>query len=101
MFDAATRPLLRAEEYEMPGVSELKADSLEELAALMEIPAEEFVRTVEEFNAATNDAELDPTVKDGKASAVTPPKSNWASPIAEGPYYAYPVTCGITFTSAG
>ncbi|MCZ4326618.1 FAD-dependent tricarballylate dehydrogenase TcuA [Brachybacterium paraconglomeratum] len=101
VFDAATRPLLRAEEYEMPGVSELKADSLEELAALMEVPAEEFVRTVEEFNAATSDAELDPTVKDGKAAAVTPPKSNWASPIAEGPFYAYPVTCGITFTFGG
>lgn len=101
VFDAATRPLLRAEEYEMPGVSELRAETLEELAALMEVPAEQLRRTVEDFNASIVEAPLDPTVKDGRRAATTPPKSNWASAIAQAPFYAYPVTCGITFTFGG
>lgn len=101
VFDAVTRPMLRAEEYEMPGVSEVVADSLEELAAALGIPATRFVGTVADFNAAIGDASFDPTVKDGKKASTTPPKSNWASPIAQAPFYAYPVTCGITFSFGG
>ena len=44
---------------------------------------------------------FDPSVKDGRGSAVTPPKSNWALPLDKAPYYAFPVTCGITFTFGG
>ena len=29
------------------------------------------------------------------------PKSNWALPISEPPFVAFPVTCGITFTFGG
>ena len=101
VFDAVTRPMLRAEEYEMPGVSEVVADSLEELAAALGIPATRFVGTVADFNAAIGDAGFDPTVKDGKKASTTPPKSNWASPIVQAPFYAYPVTCGITFSFGG
>ena len=55
-----------------------------------------------EFNASIDrSVPLDPTVKDGRRAAVTPPKSNWASPIERPPFYAYPVTCGITFTFGG
>jgi len=32
---------------------------------------------------------------------VLPPKSNWAAPLETGPFYAYGVTCGITFTFGG
>ncbi|MGI5285771.1 FAD-binding protein [Nonomuraea polychroma] len=38
---------------------------------------------------------------DGRAAATTPPKSNWAIPLVCPPYYAFPVTCGITFTFGG
>ena len=34
-------------------------------------------------------------------ATVPPPKSNWALPINEGPYYGFVVTCGITFTFGG
>ena len=44
---------------------------------------------------------FDPTVKDGRAALVDPPKSNWAIPLETPPFYAYPVTCGITFTFGG
>ncbi|WP_324274961.1 FAD-binding protein [Blastococcus brunescens] len=30
-----------------------------------------------------------------------PPKSNWALALDEPPYFAFPVTCGITFTFGG
>lgn len=101
VFDAATRPMLRAEEYEMPGVSEIVADTLEELAEKLEVPAAELTATIESFNSTISEGEFDPTVKDGKKADTTPPKSNWSSPIAQAPYYAYPVTCGITFTFGG
>jgi tricarballylate dehydrogenase len=43
----------------------------------------------------------DPTIKDGRRADVTPPKSNWAAPLEHGPFYAFAVTCGITFTFGG
>lgn len=101
IFDSTLRPLLRSEEYEMPGISEVKADSLEELAEKLRLPVDTLVETITQYNENANDQPFDPTVKDGKASAATPPKSNWASPLTEAPYYAYPVTCGITFTFGG
>jgi tricarballylate dehydrogenase len=102
VFDATTRPLLRAEEYEMPGVSELVADSLPELAEKMGVDADTLAKTVEKFNASIDESKTwDPNILDGRAAAVNPPKSNWAQAIAKAPFYAYPVTCGITFTFGG
>ncbi|HEY2192459.1 MAG TPA: FAD-dependent tricarballylate dehydrogenase TcuA [Actinomycetospora sp.] len=101
IFDADLRPLLRSEEYDMPGVSVVQADSLEELARDIIVDPAALAATVKEFNASIEGGPLDPTVKDGRRAVVTPPKSNWASPIATAPFYAYPVTCGITFTFGG
>ncbi|MCZ2813945.1 FAD-dependent tricarballylate dehydrogenase TcuA [Modestobacter sp. VKM Ac-2979] len=102
VFDANLRPMLRTEEYDMPGISVVAADRIEDLAARLNVPVGAFLRTVEEFNAAIDHAvPLDPTVLDGRRADVSPPKSNWASPIETGPFYAYPVTCGITFTFGG
>jgi tricarballylate dehydrogenase len=44
---------------------------------------------------------LDLSAKDGRSARVRPPKSNWAIPLEEPPFYAFPVTCGITFTFGG
>lgn len=102
IFDASLRPLLRSEEYEMPGVSEVVADTLEELAAKLGIDAESLEKTVSDFNNSIDRGiPLDPNVKDGRAANTEPVKSNWASPIESGPFYAYGVTCGITFTFGG
>jgi len=39
---------------------------------------------------------------DGVATAgIAPPKSNWALPLARGPFCAYPVMSGICFTFGG
>ncbi|WP_203137064.1 FAD-dependent tricarballylate dehydrogenase TcuA [Microbacterium sp. JZ31] len=102
VFDAALRPALRTEEYDMPGIGVHTADTLEELADAAGIARDGFVATVEGFNASIDrDAPYDPTVKDGRAAHTAPPKSNWASPIETPPFYAFPVTCGITFTFGG
>lgn len=102
IFDAKTRPLLRKEEYEMPQISEHISDSLEGLAVEAGIDADGLLKTVADFNAHIDDEHpFDPTIKDQRSSEVQPRKSNWASAIDTGPYYAYPVTCGVTFTFGG
>jgi tricarballylate dehydrogenase len=102
IFDAETRKMLRAEEYDMPGASVVVAETLEDLAAEAGIDATALAATVAEFNAAIDrSVPLDIAVKDGRAARVTPPKSNWAIPLERPPFYAFPVTCGITFTFGG
>ncbi len=102
LFDATLRPSLRAEEYDMPGVGVHVADSLGELAAVTGIDAPGLTRTLQEFNASIDRTKpFDPNIKDGRCAPVDPPKSNWANPIETAPFYAYPVTCGITFTFGG
>jgi tricarballylate dehydrogenase len=102
VYDSAIRPRLRAEEYDMPGASVVVADTVDQLAAGIGVDAATLRGTVEGFNAGIDrSVPLDLAVKDGRASRVAPPKSNWAIPIEEPPYYAFPVTCGITFTFGG
>ncbi|MEO5315900.1 FAD-dependent tricarballylate dehydrogenase TcuA [Pseudarthrobacter sp. CC12] len=102
IFDASSRPMLRAEEYDMPGVSVVTAPTLAELAQKAGISPEGLEETVHNFNASiTGSSPFDPNVKDGRRADTQPPKSNWARSIATGPYYAFPVTCGITFTFGG
>ena len=102
LFDAQTAPLLRADEYESPGVSRLEARSVAELADALGIDRVRLERTVARFNDAVNDERFDPTVKDGKRTRdLAPPKSNWALPLSEPPFLGFPVTCGITFTFGG
>jgi tricarballylate dehydrogenase len=63
---------------------------------------ENVVKTVSDFNNAVNDVPFDPSKKDGKcANGISPTKSNWAQRLDMPPYYAFPVTCGITFTFGG
>jgi tricarballylate dehydrogenase len=103
IFDATTRPLLRAEEYDHPAVSCAVADTVPGLAAALGVDVSGFTRTIKQFNeAVARDTAFDPAVKDGKAArGVDPPKSNWAVPVERPPFYGFPVTCGITFTFGG
>jgi tricarballylate dehydrogenase len=102
IFDATLRPMLRKEEYDMPGISVVTADSIEELGRKLGIDERQFAATVTEYNGSIDTSiPLDPTVKDGRAARVEPPKSHWATPLERAPFYAYPVTCGITFTFGG
>jgi len=102
IFDSTLRPMLRDEEYDMPGISVVQANTVDELARRAGIDPETLARTVDNFNASIDrSVPFDPTVLDGRAAMTSPPKSNWASPLEAPPFYAYPVTCGITFTFGG
>lgn len=88
----------------MPSVfPPLKADTLEELADMMELPADKLRQTVDRFNAACGDtSNFLPSELDGVAtSGITPPKTNWARPITEPPFYGYTLRTGVTFTYLG
>jgi tricarballylate dehydrogenase len=101
IYDAQVRSLLR-KEYDLEEATYYKADTLEELVELLPVNKTEFLKTIEEYNVAVQDGEYNPTEKDGKGTVgITPAKTNWALRIEKGPFYAFPVTCGITFSFGG
>lgn len=88
----------------MPSVfPPMKADTLEELAGMMGLPPDRLRETVETYNAACGDTSgFHPTELDGVATTgLTPPKTNWARPITEPPFYGYSLRTGVTFTYLG
>lgn len=103
VFDSKVLHLLR-DEYRLKKVTKVRADTLEELAGKMEgVNAEQFLKTVKEFNAAVRkDVPFDPNAKDGRCTTgLAINKTNWANPLDEPPFEAYGVTAGITFTFGG
>ncbi len=87
-----------------------KADTLEELALQLQIPPQQLVATVANYNAActrsdeVDYAEYDPTTFNfgGKSTqGLNPPKSNYAKRIEQGPFYCYPIMPSICFTYGG
>ncbi|WP_235820463.1 FAD-dependent tricarballylate dehydrogenase TcuA [Falsiruegeria litorea] len=88
----------------MPSVfPPLKADTLEELAGMMDLPVEKLTQTVADYNAACGDTQnFHPTELDGVCTTgISPPKTNWARPIIEPPFYGYSLRTGVTFTYLG
>jgi tricarballylate dehydrogenase len=82
--------------------TQVKADSIEELAERLEIDVDSFVQTVKAFNAAVEPGVWDLTTKDGKrAVGISPPKSNWAAHLDSPPFYAFPTKAALTYTFAG
>lgn len=95
----------KSAELFMPSVyPPVTADSIEELARLLELPTETLSKTIERFNAAcpNNLDEFHPTTLDGLGTHnIEPAKTNWARPICDPPYYAYSLRPGVTFTYLG
>jgi tricarballylate dehydrogenase len=78
------------------------ADTIEELAEKLGIPADQLVQTVSEYNKATKKGNFKPLELDGLSTqGLTPPKSNWALPIDQGPYRAWPISSANCFTFGG
>ena len=101
IFDEKTKHLLR-DEYNIPQVSKVTADSIEDLAENIGISPTILAKTVSEFNNSIVDTPFNPTLLDQKRTeGISPSKSNWALPIDTPPYSAFAVTCGITFTFGG
>jgi tricarballylate dehydrogenase len=85
-------------------INPVVAESIEELAEKLGIDPGRLRRTVDEFNAATPDqAGFDPTaLLDGLGTTgIVPPKSNFATPLTQGPFRAWPVSGQICFTYGG
>jgi tricarballylate dehydrogenase len=78
-----------------------------ELAARLGLPVDAVEASVAAYNAAcpTGDAAAagyDPLRPDGLATVgLTPPKSNWALPLDQGPFVAYPIMAANVFTFGG
>ena len=103
VFDSKVFDLLYAE-YRFHDAHFVEADTLEALATKMSgVNADAALATIAAYNAAVDRAvPFDPTVLDGKGTRGLPlPKSHWAQAIDQGPYRAFPVTGGITFTYGG
>jgi tricarballylate dehydrogenase len=81
----------------------VEAPTLHELAQKIGLEPEPFLRTVEEFNkACREDIPFMAGELDGKGTTgITPKKSNWAVPLTRGPFRAYPITAGVTFSFGG
>jgi tricarballylate dehydrogenase len=98
ILDSETQDLARATGPSEPTI----ADSIDELLAQLQTNERRAHKTIEAFNAACVPGEFDPEVLDGNhTKGIEPQKSNWAIPIDEPPFYAYPVTGGITFSFGG
>ncbi|WP_457190512.1 FAD-dependent oxidoreductase [Nocardioides sp. P5_E3] len=83
-------------------IAPVTADTVEGLAARIGVPAPELVATLAAYDAACGDGDFDPLSPDGLATTgVTPPKSNWARPVGQGPFEAYPIMAANVFTFGG
>lgn len=111
VWDSRAIPWLRSEEYRPEVVKQIRADSIEELAAKCAQHGlqdqQRFIDTVSKFNNAASQnthptRKWDPAVKDGLSTTeLAIPKSNWALPIDKPPFLAVKVTAGVTFTFGG
>ena len=78
------------------------SDTIDGLAAKLQLPADQLNQTITEFNAACTDGTFHPTELDGvSTTGLTPPKTNWARKIDTGPFYGYSLRPGVTFTYLG
>ncbi|MGE7121535.1 FAD-dependent tricarballylate dehydrogenase TcuA [Peribacillus sp. NPDC046944] len=103
IFDAKVKPFIR-EEYNGRHITKVTANTLEELADKLDgINKNGFLKEVETFNESVSESvAFNPNVLDGKSAVgLAVPKSNWANKLDEGPFEAYEVACGITFTYGG
>ena len=88
----------------MPSVfPPVEANTIEELAARLELPAERVAATVRHYNQAVlPEGSFDHTRLDGcRTQGLDPAKSNWAQRLDTPPYFGYPLRPGITFTYLG
>lgn len=86
-----------------PGSTRFEAGTIRELAQKIGLNPDVLEHTVQTFNAAVRtDIPYDRSKLDGRRTeGLNPDKTNWANPLDEPPYYALPVTGGITFTFGG
>ncbi len=103
VFDQKVTHLLR-DEYRIRQITKVTAPTLERLAEKMDgVDPAGFLAEIDAYNAAVDtDTPFNPNVRDGRGTkGLAVGKTNWANTVDEGPFEAYAVTCGITFTFGG
>jgi len=79
-----------------------KAQSIGELAKLVNLPVEKVVATVKAYNDAVQPGTFNHAIMDDcKTSGLQPEKTHWALRIDQPPFYAYGLRPGLTFTYLG
>jgi len=80
----------------------IEEPTLEALAERIGLDPAKLRATVDEFNAAVRPGTFDPNeLDDCVTEGIHPPKTHWARKIEQGPFQAYPLCPGITFTYLG
>ena len=103
IFDSKVFDLLY-EEYTFRDAHFVEAYTIDELIKKMDgIDKTETKKTIDQYNnSVDSNTTFDPTILDGKSTkGLEIEKSNWAQKIDKGPFKAFPVTGGITFTYGG
>jgi len=78
------------------------APSLGALAGQLSLVPDTLEATVSSFNAAVQTGSFDHTILDDcRTRGLAPAKTHWARALDLGPFYAYPLRPGITFTYLG
>lgn len=105
IFDASLLEIEGFERAIRSDVAPVRAQTLDELAHLIKVPADALKRTIASYNAAVSEdvACFDAGRCDGLRTAdwLVPPKTNWARPITRPPYLAYPLVGAIAYTFGG
>ena len=103
VFDNKIIPSLR-DEYRIKRVTKVRANTLKELCQKMEgVNAQKALETIKEYNMAVRrDIPFNMAIKDGRRTeGLAINKSNWANTIEDGPFEAYQVGCGVSFSFGG
>ena len=103
IFDSKVFDLLY-EEYKFHDAHFVEADTIDDLIKKMEgVDKTETKKTIDQYNNSVDlNTTFDPTILDGKSTnGLEIEKTNWAQRIDRGPFKAFPVTGGITFTYGG
>jgi tricarballylate dehydrogenase len=97
IIDAKSRELFMPSVYPPE-----EADTIEGLGQQLGISGTRLRETVDAFNAGCRPGDFHPTELDKLATeGVSPPKTNWARPIDQPPFYGYSLRPGVTFTYLG
>jgi len=77
-------------------------ETLAELSEKLGLPADAVEQTIATYNAACRPGDFNGGDLDGLATTgLEPPKTNWARPITDPPFYGYALKTGVTFTYLG
>lgn len=77
----------------------VSADSIEELAEQIGVPAARLTDTIERYNRACRPSET--IIEANHTAGIEPRKSRWAASIDQPPFVAYRARPGVTFTFGG